>query len=62
MLELITDGAILRVWMDRPQSLNALDDETLTELADVFSTAQQRFDVKAIVLGGRGRSFLPVRI
>lgn len=57
MLELITDGAILRVWMDRPQSLNALDDETLTELADVFSTAQQRFDVKAIVLGGRGRSF-----
>ena len=57
MLELIQDGAVLRVWLNRPESLNALDDATLIELAEVFSTAQQQFDVKAIVLGGRGRSF-----
>ncbi|MBJ8343658.1 enoyl-CoA hydratase/isomerase family protein [Antrihabitans sp. YC2-6] len=57
MLELVEDGPVLRVWLNRPDSLNALDHETLSELADVFNEASRRFSVKVIVLGGRGRSF-----
>lgn len=57
MLEIVQDGPLLQVWLDRPASLNALDDATLTELTEVYSGATRRFDIKAIVLGGRGRSF-----
>ena len=57
MLELVESGPVLHVWLDRPESLNALDEATLTELAEVYRGATRRFDIKAIVLGGRGRSF-----
>jgi enoyl-CoA hydratase/carnithine racemase len=57
MLELSQNGPVLHVWLNRPDSLNALDDATLIEIANVFDGAGRRFDLKAIVLGGRGRSF-----
>ncbi len=57
MLELVESGPVLHIWLDRLESLNALDDATLTELAEVYDGATRRFDIKAIVLGGRGRSF-----
>jgi len=51
------DGPIVRVWLDRPESLNALDATTLEEVAAVFDGLTTRFDVPVVVLGGRGRAF-----
>jgi len=51
------DGPIVRVWLDRPESLNALDTTTLEEVAAVFDGLTTRFDVPVVVLGGRGRAF-----
>src|SRR5690349_9317483 len=56
-LELTVDGAIARVWLNRPASLNALSPRALDEIADVFGALQTRFDVQVVVLGGRGRAF-----
>ena len=47
------DGAVTRIWLDRPAKLNALDTQTLEEMIAVFEEQQRAFDVA----GGRpGRS------
>jgi enoyl-CoA hydratase/carnithine racemase len=51
------DGAVARVWLDRPDRLNALDGDTLEAVADVFDGFARDFGVKVAVLGGRGRAF-----
>ncbi len=51
------DGDILRVWLDRPQKLNAIDSIMLREVGDLFSSLEREHDARAVVLGGRGRSF-----
>ena len=56
-LELERDGAILRVWLNRPKRRNALDTETLEEIADLFTGLQREFETRVVVLGGRGVSF-----
>ncbi len=56
-LQLEQTGPVLRVWMNRPDKLNALNTETLDALADVFTALRTNFDVKVAVLGGRGRAF-----
>lgn len=56
-LELEPHGPILRVYLNRPECLNALDTTTLEEIADCFAALQRRFDVRVVVLSGRGRSF-----
>jgi enoyl-CoA hydratase/carnithine racemase len=56
-LELEQDGPLLRVWLNRPAVRNALDDRTLTELAALYGGLAERFDVRVVVLGGRGPSF-----
>jgi enoyl-CoA hydratase/carnithine racemase len=56
-VELVPDGPVLHVWLNRPEARNALDDRALTELATVFAGVGDQFDVKVVVLGGRGPSF-----
>ena len=51
------DGAVARVWLDRPDRLNALDGDTLEAVAEVFDGFARDFEVKVAVLGGRGRAF-----
>ena len=51
------DGAVARVWLDRPERLNALDTETLEELIGLFGRLATDFGVRVAVLGGRGSSF-----
>jgi hypothetical protein len=57
MLAINEDGPVLRVELNRPDSLNCLDDDVLLEVTDLYTRLQQRFDLKAVVLGGRGRAF-----
>ncbi|WP_153505163.1 enoyl-CoA hydratase/isomerase family protein [Cumulibacter manganitolerans] len=48
---------VLRVWLDRPPVLNALDPQTLDELTRLYTAVHQMDDVRVVVLGGRGRAF-----
>jgi enoyl-CoA hydratase/carnithine racemase len=56
-LEFERDGGILRVWLNRPEKRNPLSGVALEELASVFASVNTDFDVRCVVLGGRGPSF-----
>lgn len=51
------DGDILRIWLDRPHKLNAIDPVMLREVGDLFSSLEREHEARAVVLGGKGRSF-----
>jgi enoyl-CoA hydratase/carnithine racemase len=51
------EGGVARVWLARPERLNALNARALEDIAAVFTELRTAFDVQAIVLGGRGPSF-----
>ena len=56
-LSLSIEGAIGRVWLNRPERRNALNQKALHEIEEVFEELQTRFDVSVVVLGGHGASF-----
>ena len=56
-IELVRDGPVLHVWLNRPLKHNALNTEVLEGIARVFIDVQTDFDVRVVVLGGRGPSF-----
>lgn len=56
-LEVERDGAVVRVWLNRPEKRNPLSAIALEEIAAVFSDVNRDFQVRAVVLGGRGPSF-----
>ena len=45
------------VWMNRPEVHNALDEVMIAELTQAFNELGKNPDIRAIVLGGRGKSF-----
>ena len=50
-------GPVGSVWLTRPERRNALNQQALEELAELFGRLKQAFEVRVIVLGGRGPSF-----
>ena len=56
-LELHLDGAVARIWLNRPEMRNAIDDVFIGELGDAFAQAEAAPGVRAVVLGGRGPAF-----
>ena len=56
-LALELDGAVARIWLDRPESRNAFDDVVIGELRQAFEEAGAAPEVRAIVLGARGPAF-----
>jgi enoyl-CoA hydratase/carnithine racemase len=56
-LVLERDGAIVRVWLARPEKRNALDTQTLEELIGLYEGFATDFDVRVVVLGGQGEAF-----
>jgi methylglutaconyl-CoA hydratase len=57
LVELERDGAIARVWFNRPDVHNALSAEVGAELVDVLRGLAHDDGVRCLVLGGRGPSF-----
>ncbi|MDA3039879.1 MAG: enoyl-CoA hydratase/isomerase family protein [Actinomycetota bacterium] len=57
MLDSERDGEVLRIWLDRPHKLNAIDPVMLREVGDLFQSLEREHDAKVVVLGGKGRSF-----
>jgi enoyl-CoA hydratase/carnithine racemase len=56
-LELEQQGPVLRVWLNRPQRLNAISSVMLQEIGDLFLSLETAFETRVVVLGGRGRTF-----
>ena len=50
-------GRVVRVTLNRPESLNTLDDTLRRRLADLLHTLEERPEVSVLVLAGAGRSF-----
>jgi enoyl-CoA hydratase/carnithine racemase len=51
------DGALLRVWLNRPERRNALDTTALDEIAALFTGLATDFETRVVILGGRGDAF-----
>ncbi len=57
VVEVEREGAVARVWLDRPERHNALSLEMATALAEAFAALAGDASVRVVVLGGRGPSF-----
>jgi methylglutaconyl-CoA hydratase len=56
-IELQLDGAVARVWLNRPDVRNAFDGRMVSELRKTLFDLATLDAVRVIVLGGRGQSF-----
>ena len=56
-LELAIEGAVARIWLNRPELRNAFDDVVIRELGEAFAQASAATDVRVIVLGANGPAF-----
>lgn len=55
MLDLRSEGSVLRVTLARPDVRNAFNDELIARLTDVFSSVKE--GTRVVVLSGEGKSF-----
>ncbi len=55
MVEFQRDGGVARIFLNRPQKVNALDAATLDALADAIRKVDD--SVRVVVLGGHGKAF-----
>ena len=57
MIELEKDGGIARIFLNRPQKVNALDSAMLAALATLIEGLQEEKSLRVVVLAGRGKAF-----
>src|SRR5436190_1074830 len=57
MVELQREGGVARIFLNRPQKVNALDSPLLERLAAVLEETAADETVRVIVLGGHGKAF-----
>ncbi len=57
MIEVVREGAVARLWLNRPEQHNALSPEIGVELAKALHDLAHDQAVRVVVLGGRGPSF-----
>jgi methylglutaconyl-CoA hydratase len=56
-LEIVREGAIATVWMNRPEVHNAFDERLIDELTRACRELDGDASVRVVVLGGRGKNF-----
>ena len=56
-IELTMEGRLARLTMNRPQSMNAMDDTMMKELADAFESLASNDEVQVLIINGEGRTF-----
>ena len=56
-LDVKLEGPIGRLWLNRPERLNALSTEVLTELAAAARWFDEQADLRVVIVGGHGRAF-----
>ena len=57
MIDLTREGALARLFLDRPEKANALDSRLLDALAAALDALAGDETVRVVVLGGTGRTF-----
>src|SRR5438105_1877326 len=57
MVEFQRDGGIARIFLNRPQKVNALDSALLDALAAALEPLAADATLRVVVLGGRGKAF-----
>jgi len=57
VVEVVRDGPVARVWLNRPEQHNALAPELTAGITEVFTALGADDAVRVVVLGGRGPSF-----
>src|SRR5438067_4622501 len=57
MVEVRREGAVARIFLNRPQKVNALDSAMLERLASALEEAGADETLHVVVLGGRGKAF-----
>ena len=56
-LEEIDDGKILRITIDRPQRLNAMNEDFFNEIRDTFRQVNSQPKVRVVILQAAGKLF-----
>ncbi len=56
-LQITRDGAVARVFLNRPDVRNAFNDSVIAELAAAFAGFAADDSLRAVVLGGHGKAF-----
>lgn len=56
-LEIVLQGAMLTVTLNRPEVRNAFNEPMIGELTGLFESLRERTDVRVVVLRGNGKSF-----
>ncbi len=56
-LEIVRDGHLATVWMNRPEVRNAFNEQSIAELAHAFRALDHEREVRAIVLAAHGAAF-----
>lgn len=56
-LQVDRQGAVVRVMLNRPEVRNAFNDGVIAELTAVFRGLSAEKDLRAVVLGGHGKTF-----
>jgi methylglutaconyl-CoA hydratase len=56
-LEVMRDGALATVWLNRPDVRNAFNETTIAEITAVFNALDGDATVRAVVLAARGPAF-----
>jgi enoyl-CoA hydratase/carnithine racemase len=57
MVDIQRDGGVARIFLNRPQKVNALDTPLLDELGAALERLAGDESLRVVVLGGRGRAF-----
>src|SRR2546422_1255721 len=57
MVELVREGGVARIFLNRPQKVNALDSALLDALAATLASLATDSSLRVVVLGGRGKAF-----
>lgn len=55
--EVLDDGRIARIWLNRPEAHNAQNRTLLVQLDDAFCRAEADDDVRVVILAARGSNF-----
>ena len=56
-IERAANGAVARVWLNRPDIRNAFNEDSIAALAQAFAGFAAEAGLRAVVLGGRGKAF-----
>jgi len=57
MVDVESEGGVARIFLNRPEKVNALHSPLLESLLEAIRRVENARDVGVVVLGGRGRAF-----